>query len=1601
MGFIRQTWTLCEKTLTLAVLRHWLGTAIRAFFAPIIFMFIIAYAKNFFVPPSEFGVGDPTPLRSLSDAVGMTAGGRNTFVFVDNGFTGGAIADVIGRVSEPMRQQGLTVRTVESDTDLLTICRSSIRGVTTCFGAVEFHSSPDEGDLPIWNYTMRADGAFGQRIFVNSDTNDAQIYALPLQHAIDNAIAAQNGSSLPDEIQQYAYTDSTPEERRRNINRLYMGSLIDILAVAYFIGIVGICYQLTGEMAKEREMGMSQLIEAMMPNRKRWTPQAARLLALHISFDILYFPSWVIMGAIVSGLNYSFSSAGIPIGYFIMSGLALSSWSIMFASSFRKAQLSGITVVITSIILAIIVQVQTPDSTGAVTALSLIFPPMNFTLFIIYMAYWQQEALPADLSSGPPGSPWSTPGYLFFIFCAIQIIVFPIVGAFLERALYGTASKARQLQYGDKDASETLKITGLSKHYPPGFFQRRIVSLFRKTPKAPVIAVDAIDVNVLRGQVMVLLGANGSGKTTTLDMLAGLQAPTNGTIEMDATGGIGLCPQKNVLWDELTVYEHVRIFNRLKSTSFDDKQTMKQLVNDCDLEQKTNAPTRTLSGGQKRKCQLAMMLTGGSSLCMLDEVSSGLDPLSRRKIWDIILAERGKRSMVLTTHFLDEADLLSDDITILSKGKLVAKGSAVALKHELGGGYRVRVYHENNKPLGDELDQVQKKVYHDQTVYHLTDSGAAAKFIAAIERAGVHDYQVNGPTIEDVFLKLASEVKEELEKDRAPSPASDSPVPAEKGLQLATGKTLSFVGQAWVLFRKRVTILRRNTWPYLAALFIPIIAGGLVTFFIMDFNALSCEPNAQVAAIDQAISLPLFILRGAEIPAGPPDSIPRQFFNLLLPQGLNGSLRDVTSREGLIDYIAANFSSAEPGGVWLGNQPLFNYRGNYDMSYAIASQNFLDVSLLNVPIVTGYTPFQRTFAPSAGDSLQFTLYFGLAMCIYPAFFALYTNLERLKNVRALHYSNGVRVGPLWLAYTLFDFIIVLLVSLIAIIIFTGVNDFWYGPGQLFVAFVFYGLAATLACYVVSLFTTSQLATFAFAAGGLCSMFLLYFVIYMVLITYSPAALVDRNVEIAHYTLGLFFPSGNLLRALLLTFNQFSLVCRDNELASFPGAWDVYGSGIAYSIFQSVAMAIVLVWYDSGYKPAFLTRRKHRDVDAEEETAEGVDAEVFTEAKRVDSSSDDLRVLHATKAFGSNVAVQDVTFGVPKGETFALLGPNGAGKSTTIGLIRGDMRPSDRSGEILVGDTSIISKRAAARQFLGVCPQFDAMDQMTAVEHLRFYARARGVPDVESNVKQVLHAVGLAQFQGRKAGKLSGGNKRKLSLGIALIGNPSVLLLDEPSSGMDAASKRVMWRTLSSVASGRSLVLTTHSMEEADALASRAGIMARRMLAVGTADELRKRHGDAYHVHLVHKDAPYTSTANMDKIKAFIKKLFPTATTEDRVFHGQLRFSVPNDRTARRGASVQDSKESKGGPGPSTNVTSDDSGISALFQHLEANKEILGFEYYSVSQATLDQVFLSIVGKHNVMEENYQREHAVKDTWVKKLSVALGGDGTKKSLLCGF
>ena len=1548
----------------------------------------------------------------MTNALNAASGGRDTVAFVNSGHTGGDIEKIINQISATAKADGKKAVTLTQEEQLLDECRNSLRGVSHCFAAAVFYSSPTEGAGGHWNYSLRADGGLGSKIVVQDKTNDQEIYVLPLQHSIDFAIANLNGTgaSLPSEVYEYPYTTQSEKERNNQIRIRYMGGIIEILAVAFLIGMVGVTYQLTGLMASEREGGMSQLIDAMMPNKRRWEPQLARFFASHLAFDIIYVPGWVVIAIILGVGVFAKTSMGIMIVFHIISGLALSSWSIFFATFFKRAQLSGISAVIVSLLLGVLAQVVLAGSgTGAVAVLSLLFPPMNYVFFIIIMARWERANMATNLIHAAPNNPWSLPGIVLWVFFIIQIFAFPVLGGWVERMLYGTASASRSTS--GEDTSNAVTLNGFSKLYKPNWFYKNIAPLFGGKRRDTVLAVNDLTLDIHHGQIMVLLGANGSGKSTSLDAIAGLTTITSGAISLNGTGGLGYAPQKNVLWDELTVQEHVRIFNKLKATGKPDaKNEIEALIKACDMEPKKNARSKTLSGGQKRKVQLAMMFTGGSTVCCVDEVSSGLDPISRRKIWDILLAERGARTIILTTHFLDEADLLSDHIAILSKGNLKANGSAVELKHKLGGGYRVHLYNASGVQT-PSFEGVQRKVLYDQTIYSIPDSAQAARFVAQLESQGIHDYSLNGPTIEDVFLKLAEEVQLETEgkvTKKSPETPKDKELATEveetdlngdekasetddRSPKLVTGKRIGQVRQAVVLFRKRITILRRNYLPYLAAFLIPVIGAGLVTLFLKNYTMPGCSgiESVDISEVDSLVSQANF-----ELVLGPSSRLSRkvlQRFAATLPSSSKtgatntsavlANLRQVDSYDDFNRYIKMNYANVTPGGFYLGDDqhpPTFAWKGNGDnIAFATIVQNSLDTLLTNVSISNQFSSFDVPFPSSAGKTLQLIVYFGLCMACYPAFFALYPTVERLRNVRALHYSNGVRSLPLWLAYVSFDFLFVLSTSIISTVIFRGYTDQFYGIGYLFVVFFLYGLASTLLAYVVSLFSRSQLAAFALCAGYQAVMFLLYMIAYLSVLTYAPVNKIDSYILVVHFAIATITPTGNLIRALFAALNEFQILCKGRAVASYPGDITIYGGPILYLVLQTFALFGILLWFDSGFSFFRLFRKSSVPTDAED-TVSPTDTDVTAELSRVSSSNDGLRVIHLSKSFGPNRAVDDVSFGVSRGEVFALLGPNGAGKSTTISLIRGDIRPDRKAGDVFVENIPVSKARAAARAHLGVCPQFDAMDTMTVIEHLQFYARIRGVPDVNHNVSEVIRAVGLERFSTRMAAALSGGNKRKLSLGIALMGNPSVLLLDEPSSGMDAASKRVMWRTLASCVPGRSLVLTTHSMEEADALASRAGIMARRMLALGTTDDLRKRWGDAYHIHLVTKSAPHTSAEEMARIREWIVRNFDGAVVEDKTYHGQLRFSVPTRQPSSSPSSpstptsetddiaaVEPIKGNGNGKG-----RDDNRGISALFSTLEDNKDNLGFEYYSVSQTTLDQVFLAIVGRHDVEEENY-------------------------------
>jgi len=223
--------------------------------------------------------------------------------------------------------------------------------------------------------------------------------------------------------------------------------------------------------------------------------------------------------------------------------------------------------------------------------------------------------------------------------------------------------------------------------------------------------------------------------------------------------------------------------------------------------------------------------------------------------------------------------------------------------------------------------------------------------------------------------------------------------------------------------------------------------------------------------------------------------------------------------------------------------------------------------------------------------------------------------------------------------------------------------------------------------------------------------------------------------------------------------------------------------------------------------------------------------------------------------GGKVAVKNLTLGIHEGECLGYLGINGAGKTTTLKMLTGDVFPT--SGKGYVKGHSITTAQNSVRQNVGYCSQFSTLlGLLTVREHLELFCKIKNVDDVHDTVTTILARLALKPFEHKLSKSLSGGNKRKLSVGIAMIGSPPVMLLDEPSTGMDVASRRFMWDVIENMSQGRydgkktSIILTTHSMEECEALCQRVGIMVGgRLRCLGSVQHLKQRFGSGFTVEI--------------------------------------------------------------------------------------------------------------------------------------------------------
>lgn len=261
-------------------------------------------------------------------------------------------------------------------------------------------------------------------------------------------------------------------------------------------------------------------------------------------------------------------------------------------------------------------------------------------------------------------------------------------------------------------------------------------------------------------------------------------------------------------------------------------------------------------------------------------------------------------------------------------------------------------------------------------------------------------------------------------------------------------------------------------------------------------------------------------------------------------------------------------------------------------------------------------------------------------------------------------------------------------------------------------------------------------------------------------------------------------------------------------------------------------------------------------------------------------------------------MDNLSFGLEAGETFALLGVNGAGKTTTFKTLTSEIEPT--SGSIHIGALNIATDFNKIKKLIGYCPQTNPIfDYMTVEENIYYFASIKGIPKERRNqlVDRAITQLDLIDSCKKLAGTLSGGNKRKLSVAMAIIGNPPIILLDEPSAGMDPEARRKMWQVVEQIASDKTsaVVLTTHSMEEAEALSTKMGIMVKggTFKCFGTSQHIKDKFGTGFVIEI---KAQMPIQEEIDEVREGV--LTPESVVEPELKEALMRPTLTTEEASK-------------------------------------------------------------------------------------------------------
>ncbi|XP_035859765.1 uncharacterized protein abca12 isoform X1 [Sander lucioperca] len=1203
------------------------------------------------------------------------------------------------------------------------------------------------------------------------------------------------------------------------------------------------------------------------------------------------------------------------------------------------------------------------------------------------------------------------------------------------------------------------------------------------------VAIQNLNLSFYEGQITSLLGHNGAGKTTTMSLLTGLFAPSSGTIEVygrdmqtnieDVRRELGVCMQYDVLFDHMTTKEHLLLYGQIKAPHWSYRELLEQvrtILEETGMYSHRHKRVGTLSGGMKRKLSISIAFIGGSRLVVLDEPTTGVDPCSRRNIWDIVIQYKKQRTVIMSTHHLDEAEVLSDRIAFLERGGLKCCGSPFYLKDKLGQGYKLTLTKKQMQNLESErMDNAELKAFIQahvpearlkdaqggDLVYLLppfTSSNASSyrSLLTALDSnqdaLQLGGYGISDTTLEEVFLQLTdredgadghlsiSETVSDTDSiDSFPSDSSGSISSFDDKIKLTGSSVVSGMALAWqqmaAILIKRFHHSRRDWKGLISQILLPVLfmvfAMGLgsIRSDLRHYPELELSPalynlgpsysffsnqNPNSAPLmDTMLSFPGIDNACLDKPDNPVCTRSTNNWSSSGNSSKAFSVCKCTSKEQICDVdsyqpphkmipssqIVYNLSgiNVENYLVATANDFIRDRYGGFDFGMRLPSDFKMDVTAVPENRTLSKVWFNpdgqhtmpaylnslnnlilRSNLPADKDPREYAIsvsshpYFGraddedaivqgilhilVAMCVLTGFsittasFAIYEVNEHHSGSKRLQHISGISEPFYWAVNFFYDMVM----YLIPVTLTVGVTAAFQIPafterqnlGAVTLLLVLFGFATFPWMYLLSgVFKDAEMAFIAYVCINL---FISINTIMSTSILYFLGEISMRNSEFVKEIFSrlsnafLIFPQFNfgngLMKLARMNIEVQLLSGYGIDAYQNPFSTDALGWMFISSFIQGVVFFTLRLLLNR-----FLIR-KVRNLICGRKTVplvacEEQDVDVATEHQRVSSgeaSTDILQVNQLTKVYqhlGKKVhAVKKLSLGIPAGECFGLLGVNGAGKTTTFKMLTGDVSPTDGTAQIRDWDGRLVNIMECRNKGIniGYCPQVDALDNLlTGKEHLYFYARIRGISKrkIDGVVTYLLKRLQLSYHKDIITDGYSCGTRRKLSTALALVGHPQILLLDEPSSGMDPRTKRHLWKIISEEVKGKcAVVLTSHSMEECEALCSRLAIMVKgQFRCLGSLQHIKNRFGSGFTVKMYLAEA----SCDAEAITGFMRRQFPSTYLKDQ-HSSMVEYHVPI------------------APG----------GVADIFDQLESNKNALQIKHFSVSQTTLDEVFIN-------------------------------------------